>query len=552
MTRRLTRAVTQFAILTVAVLVIVYFLDNRYRVLPPSIHNYMPSHNRDYVITDIAVATCSPLSLFSSCVLDPTKWERIDKDLYLGKTWLRQGYIHVQRKNENTLTREDKVVVDIKIGRLDPGAAGTKKSRRDEKWESRDAGIWLKRSGKPHASDSAEAITEVDVLFGPDALEPRPGWSIAQGTSLLLSGADQIEEVKLTMRKGPPVKLEQPTPRVSKAGKFKIMQVADLHLSTGIGLCRDAVPDEYNGGKCEADPRTMDFIGKMLDQEKPDLVVLTGDQINGESAPDAQTAVFKFAAPFIERKIPYATIFGNHDDEGSLTRSRLMSLIQSLPYSLSEPGPNDVDGVGNYVVEVLAPISSTHSALSLYLLDTHGYSPDENQFRGYDWLKKSQIDWFTKKAESLKNAPSHVGYTHIRMDMAFIHIPLPEYRDKNNDIIGTWRENPTAPVFNSRFKDALVQQGISAVSCGHDHANDYCMLSRTPSPESKPALWMCYGGGVGFGGYGGYENYIRRIRIFEIDTNEARITTYKRVEYNETEKRVDDQIIVDGGRVIAK
>jgi hypothetical protein len=63
---------------------------------------------------------------------------------------------------------------------------------------------------------------------------------------------------------------------------------------------------------------------------------------------------------------------------------------------------------------------------------------------------------------------------------------------------------------------------------------------------------MCYGGGVGFGGYGGYGGFIRRVRFFEIDTNEARITTYKRVEYNDTEKRIDDQVIVDGGRVVEK
>ena len=45
----------------------------------------------------------------------------------------------------------------------------------------------------------------------------------------------------------------------------------------------------------------------------------------------------------------------------------------------------------------------------------------------------------------------------------------------------------------------------------------------------QPELWMCYGGGAGFGGYGGYGGYHRRIRFFEFDTNEARITTYKRV-----------------------
>jgi hypothetical protein len=61
---------------------------------------------------------------------------------------------------------------------------------------------------------------------------------------------------------------------------------------------------------------------------------------------------------------------------------------------------------------------------------------------------------------------------------------------------------------------------------------------------------MCYAGGSGFGGYGGYGGYHRRVRFFEIDMNEARIVTYKRLEYGETKKRIDEQMIVDGGRAL--
>ena len=38
------------------------------------------------------------------------------------------------------------------------------------------------------------------------------------------------------------------------------------------------------------------------------------------------------------------------------------------------------------------------------------------------------------------------------------------------------------------------------------------------------------------------------MRFFEIDMNEARITTYKRVEYGETNKRIDEQILVEAGK----
>lgn len=65
-------------------------------------------------------------------------------------------------------------------------------------------------------------------------------------------------------------------------------------------------------------------------------------------------------------------------------------------------------------------------------------------------------------------------------------------------------------------------------------------------------MWMCYAGGVGFGGYGGYGGYERRVRIFDFDMNEARITTWKRVEAGPgVGEHVDEQIIVDGGHAVA-
>lgn len=257
--------------------------------------------------------------------------------------------------------------------------------------------------------------------------------------------------------------------------------------------------------------------------------------------------MFKIIEPLAERKIPYAAIFGNHDDEGAhpLSRHAQMSLYESLPYSLSEAGPNTIDGVGNYLVEIQAH-SSKHSALTLYFLDTHSYSPDETHYRGYDWIKPNQITWFKTTAEGLKEAHSH--YAHKHLDMAFIHIPLPEYANRDNEWVGNWTEGVTAPGFNTHFKRALVEQDIKVVSCGHDHVNDYCMVS-TEHATMEPELWMCYAGGSGFGGYGGYNNYHRRLRVFEIDTNQARISTWKRLEHGDTSVRLDEQIIVDSGQV---
>lgn len=70
--------------------------------------------------------------------------------------------------------------------------------------------------------------------------------------------------------------------------------------------------------------------------------------------------------------------------------------------------------------------------------------------------------------------------------------------------------------------------------------------------NGNPGIWLCYGGATGFGGYAGpgYGDYIRRARFFDIDMNSARIITYKRLEWGETEKRFDEMMVVDGGHPI--
>lgn len=116
----------------------------------------------------------------------------------------------------------------------------------------------------------------------------------------------------------------EPQPRLKdrRDGKFKIVQISDTHMVTGTGMCKDAI--DANGQPLppsEANPLTVKFLGSILDVEMPDLVVLTGDQIHRD-IPVGQSALFKVLAPVFERSIPYAAVFGNHDDEGAYALSR--------------------------------------------------------------------------------------------------------------------------------------------------------------------------------------------------------------------------------------
>jgi hypothetical protein len=149
-------------------------------------------------------------------------WTRINKDVYLGETWISQGFIHIKRKKEEELDKVagEKLVVDIRVGRLEPPAED------GIKWESRPGGIWIRRQTKI----VDDAVTAVDVLFGADAVEVRPGWVMREGS--LTSG----ENARITIRKGPPLEFKKPVLRL-KDHKFKIIQISGEPL-----FCRYAVP----------------------------------------------------------------------------------------------------------------------------------------------------------------------------------------------------------------------------------------------------------------------------------------------------------------------
>lgn len=231
-----------------------------------------------------------------------------------------------------------------------------------------------------------------------------------------------------------------------------------------------------------------------------------------------------------------------------------MSLLQDLPFSLSQSGPEEVDGVGNYYLQVFGPGKSQRPLLTLYFLDSHGQRPSKVKDPDYDYIKQSQIDWFTNTSQALRKArEDNDSHNHFHVSLAFMHIPLPEYADPNLIIRGGHRREPTeGPSFNSHFYDTLSKEGVAALGCGHDHVNDFCALQ--PQDISNPLQlgpWLCYGGGTGFGGYCSYgdKRYRRRSRVWELDTNARSLKTWKRVEYEG--ERVDELVLVGGAAVVA-
>lgn len=395
--------------------------------------------------------------------------------------------------------------------------------------------------------DGKPVLSELNVLFGQDSVDPRPGWHLEKSWALHKGSLPAYLSYKFLDLEETALKKE--VLKLNPEGRFKILQLADMHFQNGPGECRDEHPKHST---CEADPKTTRFIESVLSIESPDLVVFTGDQIMGDLSVDSETSLLKAVAPVIKKKILWAMVWGNHDDEGSLSRWELSKYAESLPYSLFQISPRDTKdndfGVGNYYHQVIDP-GTGKAAATLYFLDSHKYSTTGKVYPGYDWIKEAQWNYFRETYDN-QIAPSISPSTQNHLSLAFFHIPLPEYvnfdsqkqQGTRNPLVGNSKEKVMSPKYNSNGKDTLDHLGVTVTGCGHDHCNDYCLLDDSTTKKT----WLCYGGGVGEGGYGGYGGTERRLRIYLLDGKNGDIHTWKRLNGNPN-GYFDYQLMVSGG-----
>ena len=181
----------------------------------------------------------------------------------------------------------------------------------------------------------------------------------------------------------------RPVLKVHK-GNFKIVQFTDVHWSVG--------------GKYEVkNDSTLLVMNAVLDAEKPDLVVFTGDVVVSKDALEGWERVL---APVELRKIPFAVTFGNHDTEADVPTTDVLAFIAKRPYNVTTNAGGGVEGVGNCVLPVRNEKGDA-TAWNLFLFDSHAYTNDST-LGYYDWIKKSQVDWFV--AESNRSAAKNKTY----------------------------------------------------------------------------------------------------------------------------------------------
>ena len=277
--------------------------------------------------------------------------------------------------------------------------------------------------------------------------------------------------------------------RFREDGTFTVVQFTDVH---------------WKNGEPE-DEKTRSLMGEVLDQEKPDLAVLTGDQIFGSECVEPAASWRHAVSPMVERSVPWAAVYGNHDAEGALSRAELMEVQRAIPHCLSEPGPEEVTGVGNYVLPIVAR-EGERVAAQLYLFDSP--DPQAGMPEGWGWIRRDQIGWYLERARMAREGNGGQPAPAL----AFFHIPLREYQEVWDRGLceGSKYESVGGPPINTGLFAALLEGGdVCGVFVGHDHVNDYA--------GDLMGIALCYGRGSGYNTYGrdGFKRGARVIRLRE-------------------------------------
>ncbi|CAI0475767.1 unnamed protein product, partial [Linum tenue] len=315
----------------------------------------------------------------------------------------------------------------------------------------------------------------------------------------------------------------------STAAAFSGFDGARLSRSRSSPTCTSArLP-----GPTGARPKTPIPSGScptFLDAEKPDFVVYLGDLVTANNVPIANASSYwgQATSPARQRGIPWASVFGNHDDmpfewpiewfsgpgipevrcrevqySCSFKGTQRLVLMkneveQNAPLSRSKFGPKELwPSISNYVLQLSSPDDPKSPVLFMYFLDSGGGSYPEV-------ISSAQAKWFERKSREI-NPESKVP------EIIFWHIPSKAYKEVapwfgiRKPCVGSInKESVAAQEAEFGIMDMLAKRPSAIFVVGHNHGLDWCC------PYEK--LWLCYARHTGYGGYG---NWARGARMVE-------------------------------------
>lgn len=356
---------------------------------------------------------------------------------------------------------------------------------------------------------------------------------------------------------------------------LKIMMLTDIHLGGGFWSYKK-------------DRKTVYEVITMLQKEKPDLVILDGDNTfavpgpvyNGGGTLNNYMAAHDVIDIFEHEGVYFSTVFGNHDTEvfDYTGRQKLGELYMDDRFEYCIFDQNFTDGgdlpsVTNQIILVKSTKGKIKKAI--LLVDSNAYVDNSIQAVldwNYDIIRDSTVDW---AAESLKNlgSPETVAFFHIptsEFRIAYEDLAANDFKDtkKTKYISGVWDELldettgsriwhggitktdvPLADI--DRFFETLGPDGmdvLEACYCGHDHVNNAYVNYR--------GVDLCYGYSVDNLAYTdiNYSGLQRGATIITIKKDGTRKTKYKNAykDYGvQSDEFVDvylDKLLYEGGK----
>lgn len=282
---------------------------------------------------------------------------------------------------------------------------------------------------------------------------------------------------------------------------FKLLRLSDTHFGGGL------LSMKY-------DEKAMDTIYTLAAENKPDLIIVTGDMVFPVpyiSGTNNNYHEFKIFIEFMEKlEIPWTVTFGNHDTEvySFADREKLSNYIQEYEteYCIYQPGPEDIYGYGNTMIEVE---NSDGTINMVYVvLDSNSYVDGSVHYE-YDSIHADQVEWYKTQIKELADIYTD-GDTSKLPSIALWHIACKEfqyaydaYLSGSDDVewlgIGEVLEleeyvsEPEYPETDTIFDAIKALESTKVIVVGHDHYNSF--------GAKYQDVYLCYGLPIDYLGY---------------------------------------------------
>lgn len=189
--------------------------------------------------------------------------------------------------------------------------------------------------------------------------------------------------------------------------QLKILQLADPHLKLGF------MP--------RGDRKTVRLIKRAVLSERPDLCIVTGDL----SLSVFPYHAIRYFSNFMQKLgVKWAYVFGNHDAHSGCSKYTISKLLKKYANCIFSVGASNIDGKGNYVINVYKGEKSAENlAYSLFMLDSGSYATDgvKRNVNQYGCIRQSQINWYAWAVNGLRAINPKI------QSSMFFHIPLKEF-----------------------------------------------------------------------------------------------------------------------------